>query len=119
MGNKSSLEEKVAFIFDHTRNLPLYERNYRKAIPGRRFEIDFSFTKYKVGVEVQGGTWLPKSGKSSGHVGAGQTRDFKKMNLFIENGWLVLQWSSDMIRQDPVFCVDQLKRVLKQRGWKE
>ena len=119
MGNKSTLEEKVIFLLKNMGSFPPYKRNYHKAIPDRKLEIDFAFLDYYVGVEVQGGTWLPKAGKSSGHVGAGQTRDFKKMNLFIENGWVVLQWSSDMIRQDPAFCVDQLKRVLKQRGWKE
>ena len=117
MGNKSALEEKAVFILDHTRKLPPYERNYRKAIPGRKLEIDLAWVEYKVGVEIQGGTWLPKSGKRSGHVGAGQTRDFEKMNLFIENGWLVLQWSSDMVRGNINNCMDQLERVLRQRGW--
>ncbi len=119
MGNKSALEEKVVFLLNNVGGVPPYERNYRKGIPGRRLEADFAWPRYKVGIEVQGGTWLPKSGKASGHVGAGQTRDFKKMNLFIENDWKVLQWSSDMIRDDPVFCIEQLKRVLKQRGYKE
>ena len=120
MGNKSDLEKKVVFLLKNVGGIPPCERNYRKAIPGRRLEIDFAWPDpYKTGIEVQGGIWLAKAGKSSGHIGAGQSRDFKKMNLFIENGWAVLQWSADMIRQDPVFCIDQLKRVLKQRGYSE
>ena len=120
MGNKSALEEKVVFLLKRVGGIPPCERNYYKAIPGRRLEIDFAWPgHYKTGIEIQGGIWLPKTGKKSGHVGAGQVRDFKKLNLLVENGWAILQWSADMIRQDPVFCIEQLKRVLKQRGCNE
>lgn len=74
----------------------VFVRNYRKAIPGRNLELDLADLKNKVGIEVQGGTW----GKSrSGHsTGAGIRRDCEKANLMQLNGWRVLSFTTDQIR---------------------
>ncbi|MBU2177643.1 MAG: hypothetical protein KJ556_21330 [Gammaproteobacteria bacterium] len=115
---KDDLERAVEFHLKSLGPLPEWEKHYRKAIPGRRYEIDFCWPEFKVGIEVQGGIWLAKTGKKSGHIGAGAVRDFEKLNLLAEHGWIILQWSTDMIRRDPMGLIDQLKRILKNRGWR-
>lgn len=91
-----------------------YVRNYRKAIPNRRYEIDFAWPLLSppVGIEIQGGVWLAKAGKKGGHIGAGQVRDYQKLNLATIHGWKILQFSTDMLRRDPQGCIAQLKRLL-------
>lgn len=115
MAKQSELENKLDEILKDQKDFPKYKRNVRGKIPGSsRMEIDFWFgPKYKVGIEVQGGIWMSRSG----HKGAGQVRDYKKCNLAQIGGIILLQFSSDMIR-DSDNCISTIKDALKRAGWK-
>lgn len=80
----------------HLAKLPVPEREYQ-AIPGRRFRWDFAWPTEQDGallVEVQGGTW-----NTGAHGrGSGISRDCEKLNLATLNGWKILQFTSDQIR---------------------
>jgi very-short-patch-repair endonuclease len=65
------------------------------AIPGRKFRWDFAWPDNKLLVEVQGGTW---NGGAHGR-GSGIAKDTEKLNLAVINGWRVLQFTPDQIRQ--------------------
>lgn len=54
--------------------------------------LDLGFEEFKVGVEVQGGTFSKNRGKHS--RGAGQSKDFKKINAATMEGWSVLQFDA-------------------------
>lgn len=92
---QEELENKMAFLLQTAGLLKRFTRNYRKAIPGRSFELDFADVENKIGVEVQGGTWMPKMAHNSG---AGIRRDCEKSILMQLNGWRVLPVTPDMIR---------------------
>ena len=68
-----------------------HEREFR-AVPGRRFRWDFRVED--VLIEVQGGIWQ-KGGHSTG---TGITRDCEKANLATINGWRVLLFTGDMVK---------------------
>ena len=86
---------------------PVFE--YRH-IPDRKFRLDVAFIAHKVGVEIQGGLWLPISGHKSGvHI----KRDYEKMNLSILNGWLVLQIEPKEVCL--LETIDKIKRLIASR----
>lgn len=73
---------------------PVFELQH---IPGRKFRLDIAWPNDHVkdsgaycggiGIEVQGGIWMPISGHKSGvHI----KRDYEKNNLSLLNGWRVL-----------------------------
>lgn len=117
--SKSHLEEKLESAILNDGSLPEYIRNYRHAFPGRKLEIDFWFDDYRVGVEVQGGIFIPP-GKKSGHIGIGQHRDYEKMNLAQINDILLLQCDTKMLgSQDRISeFIEMLKAALRKRGWR-
>jgi len=75
---------------------PVFELQY---IPGRKFRLDIAWQDWKVGIEVQGGTYgrgkrCPYCGerKAMGHSSiTGMIRDREKNNLGILAGWRVFQ----------------------------
>lgn len=78
-------------------------------IPTRKFRWDGAWPKQKVAIEVQGGTW---SGGSHGR-GSGITRDCQKNNLAVAAGWRVFYVTTDMLRDDPITFIEQIKQVLQ------
>lgn len=73
--------------------LPAPKTEYR-AIPERRFRWDMAFRESLILVEIQGGTWA-KGGHSTG---LGITRDAEKANLATLNGWRLLFFTTEMVR---------------------
>jgi len=99
---KSDLEEKFSFYWRLLHpELPEPEVHYRKAIPGRRLELDFAWPDHgKIGVEVQGGTWA--KGRKQGHTrGSMYERDCIKLNLMQREGWDVYWLTTTMLTNDP------------------
>ena len=68
-----------------------HEREY-KAIPGRRFAYDFYLPEYNLLIELQGGTWMKRSGHNSG---SGIQRDCEKLNLAVLEGFDVMHFTTD------------------------
>jgi hypothetical protein len=55
----------------------------------RLFRLDYSFPEYKIGIEVDGGTW---SKERSGHSsGTGLARDREKSTLLATLGWSLIR----------------------------
>lgn len=86
--------------------------DYRKGIPGRRYELDFCWIEASVAVEIQGGIWSPEMAHGRG---TGIQRDYDKLNLAQLEGWIVLQLSTTELRDAPGPFMDLVKRALAQR----
>ncbi len=112
--SSTTLEDKFILAVKENGHLPRYSRNV-KAIPGRKFEIDFYFSKYKVGIEIQGGIFIP----GSGHTGAGQVRDYDKVNLAQLNGIILLQFAAPHLSSEErrAEAIAVVCKALEIRGW--
>lgn len=65
-----------------------------KIVPNRKFRWDYAWPDLKLAVEVNGGIWV-QSGHSSG---TGIARDAEKLNLAVLEGWRVLVFTKDPIK---------------------
>lgn len=83
----SDLEEKFAKQWADE-GLPSYERNYQPWLPHRAFEVDFALPALKLGIEIEGGIFMRKSGHSTG---TGIARDIDKHNLAVFTGWTLIR----------------------------
>jgi very-short-patch-repair endonuclease len=62
--------------------------------PTRKWRFDFCFPVERIAVELQGGVWTDgKHGR-----GSGIRKDYEKLNAAQLLGYMVLQYSSDMVR---------------------
>jgi very-short-patch-repair endonuclease len=89
------LSDPAATLLFHMRaaGLPEPEQEYYFARP-RRFRADYAYPERRILIEVEGGTW-----KGGRHVtGAGYRRDCEKYNLAALGGYMVLRFTSDMVR---------------------
>lgn len=103
----SDLEDKLTFQLTAA-DIP-FEREV-KVIPGRKFRFDFAITGTKYLVEVNGSTWVPNTGHTSGN---GLRRDYEKGNLAEVLGYHVLTFTADMVNSG-----EALKVIEKVRGEK-
>jgi hypothetical protein len=69
-----------------------FERDYVFAKP-RKFELDFAWTRYRLGLEIEGGLWV---GGAHSHP-QGVERDIEKGNLAVLAGWRVLRATGRMV----------------------
>ncbi len=80
---------------------------------GRRCKFDFSWPGilsgqfHSLAVEIDGGTWLAKSGHTTG---AGFEKDREKDSAAISHGWVVLRLTSKMVKNGQ--AIRHLKYVL-------
>jgi hypothetical protein len=106
--------------------LPTWEPEYRFAAlhvglgPGLRerlatarlknWRFDAAWTSDKVFVELQGGVW-----NAGRHVrGAGYSGDCEKLNAATMLGWRGLFFTTDMLKKDPMGCMDKVRMLLKE-----
>lgn len=78
--------------------------NFRKRMREaglRDWRFDFAWPQERVAVEIEGGTWV--RGRHS--RGAGYGIDCEKYNVAQLNGWIVLRFTSDMLKNDPIRVV--------------
>lgn len=80
-----------------------------RLVPGRRYRFDFSWDGLVV--EINGGTWLARSGHSGG---AAIDKDYWRLNEVVAEGYRVMMFSSSMLRRDPRQCIELVKRALAQ-----
>lgn len=86
-----------------------YEHNAH-FVEDRKWELDFYWREAKTSVEVMGGLW--RRGKGA-HRGLGQRRDYEKMNRCVMEGIKVLQFSTEMVRENPIGCAEMVKVLLE------
>ncbi len=79
--------------------------------PKRKWELDYLAARFKLGIEIHGGT------HSEGrHVrGDGFESDRRKMNAAHEMGITVLEFTAAMLTDGT--AIQQTERVMKARGW--
>lgn len=108
---------------DHWRllasDLPAYEPEYRFAqhviLPtgkpwGVRF--DFAWPDYLAAVEVEGGHYVQGRHQRP----EGFEDDCRKYNQAILDSWRVLRFTGDMLKNDPIGCVNQVRQLLTARA---
>ena len=74
--------------------------------PPRRWRFDFAFPDQKIAIECEGGTWA-----NGRHVrGAGFEKDAEKYNTAAIEGWMVLRFTSGMIKSGK--ALNQIEQAL-------
>lgn len=79
--------------------------------PGRRFRFDFAFPSHRLAVEVDGGTW--QIGRHQTAVGF--AKDCEKFNLATLDGWRVLRYTTDMVKQGT--AIEHVMKMLTLREY--
>jgi very-short-patch-repair endonuclease len=104
--------EDKSYLFAHAWQMlapdmptPTAEYNFDHYV-GRRHRFDWAFIDLRIGVEVDGGQFAKFGGR---HAGDG---DREKLNIAAELGWLVFRFSTQMLENDPLGCVEQVKRAI-------
>ena len=91
-----------------------FEREW-KCIPKRRFRFDFVHIQSRVAIELQGGIY-GKGRRRGAHIRPqGYERDCEKNNLAALHGWVVLAFTSGMLRDDPTACCELIADVIADR----
>jgi very-short-patch-repair endonuclease len=88
-------------------DLPPHETEYVFAKP-RRWRFDYCFIPQKVAIELDGGSW--SGGRHT--RGKGFEADCEKLNAATLLGFKTLRFTSTMLKNDPVGCVEQVRRLL-------
>lgn len=92
---KSHLESDFLFLI-RCANFPKPEQEYRFD-QTRRFRFDFAWPELKLAVEIEGGIWL---GRRGGHTSAkGYINNCRKYNLAVLQGWTVLRYTKETMRE--------------------
>ena len=89
----SDLEDKLEFQLKSAK-ITGFTREY-KFHSKRRWRLDFAWIDQKIGVEVEGGIWLPRSGHNTG---VGISRDVEKGNALTLLGWKLIRVTGKMIK---------------------
>lgn len=106
-GVQSDLEAALLYYL-RVGGLPAPVTQY-KAVEGRRFVWDFAYPDRRLLIEVQGGTWMEKSGHNTG---TGLRRDYDKNNHAVLAGWRVLYFSKDMI--EDLSAIEVIRKALEE-----
>lgn len=91
----SALEERFLLLC-RAEGLPTPEREYRFC-PDRMWRADFAWPDARLLVEVEGGVWT----RGRHTRGAGYVGDLEKYNRATLDGWRVLRYAGDMLRDAP------------------
>ena len=91
---------------------PAFETEHRFAKDiGRQWRFDFAWPGYKVALEVDGGTFLPKGYHTRG---TGFEKDVEKHNVAAMTGWLVIRVTKHMIND--LRALNTIRAALLIRG---
>jgi very-short-patch-repair endonuclease len=101
---RSQHEEKLA-VHIRVAQLPEPQREYRFDAE-RRWRLDFAWPEFKIGCEVEGGTWI----QGRHQRGAGFQSDAEKYNTLIVGGWRCLRFTPQMVRDGS--AIRTLERLL-------
>lgn len=82
-----------------------------KLVPGRKLAWDFAWVFHKLVVEVNGGTYVPQTGHTSGK---GIARDYEKANLAALAGWKQLTFTAKDVHDG--IALEMIERVLNEQA---
>lgn len=88
-----SLIEEELFYQIKVAGLPEPTREYRFDSV-KRWRFDFAYLDRKLAIEVEGGTWVPNTGHTSG---VGYQGNVRKYNAAVLQGWKLLRFTTDMV----------------------
>jgi len=115
--SRSKLEREFALRFRQLgSDLPAYVEQYRFC--ERMYTFDFAWPgkEYQLAVEVDGGNRMVRwSTKLQRDVVVGKhtkSADYEKLNHAVCLGWRVLRFTGEMLRKDPVGCIDDVRTAL-------
>jgi very-short-patch-repair endonuclease len=106
MRSKSDVEDE--FLFQIRAIGLAAPRREAKIIEGRKFRFDFVWDSAKLAVEINGSTWRPNTGHTSG---SGIARDYTKHNLAVLAGWRVLFFTTQDVKDGSALTI--LEKALK------
>lgn len=92
--------------------LPAFIQNY-VFMKERKFELDFAWPEYRVGVEIQGGVFNSKTGAHGSPLKI--LRDMEKSNLLVLCGWKVLRYTPQDVSCG--IAVAALKQLFGRNGY--
>jgi len=75
----------------------------------RKWRFDWAHSEKLLATEIDGGTWT--SGRHS--RGKGIANDCEKYNAAAVAGWRVLRFTPQMVKRDPVGCVEIILAAAK------
>lgn len=85
------------------------EREYRGAVPGRRYRLDIAIPAIRLAIEVDGWQW---HGRHKGDF----ARDRERQNMLTLNGWHILRFSAGQIRSSLESCVRVIESATRRLG---
>lgn len=100
--------EKLLLLQIKAAKLPLPEIEQRFH-PVRRWRFDMAWPDFKIGVEVEGGTWVGGAHNRGRHFES----DCEKYNTAVQLGWRVLRFTTDMVEDGRAL---ETIRLLLQNG---
>jgi very-short-patch-repair endonuclease len=74
--------------------------------PTRRWRLDFAWPDRRLGIEVQGGTFL--RGPSGHTSGIGVQRDCEKSNALTVAGWRCLKYTTKDLSERPMQVIEEI-----------
>lgn len=96
----------VSFLTMLAPDLPPCEREYRFH-PTRKWRFDAAWPAQALACEVDGGQWVARGGRHN------TDKDREKLNEAAAMGWRVVRFSADMLKTDPLGCLEVLRRALE------
>lgn len=103
--NEDKKELLVEAIKQYGQHLPKYKSEFR-FLADRQYRFDLAYLRQRVAIEVDGGQWMKYGGRHS------RDSDRWKMAEAAAMGWRVIHLSPEMIKADPVRCIDCISRAL-------
>ena len=95
----------VELVDKYGKNLPKYKSEFLFH-PSRKWRADFCFTRKRLIVEIDGGQWLRFGGRHSRDSDRWKLCEAAAMN------YRVIHLSPEMIKSDPLACIDVVSRAL-------
>lgn len=88
---------------------PVPVREFRFAAPERQWRFDFCWPLSLVAVEIDGGIFM--HGRHT--RGKAFSEDCEKMNAAVIRGWRVLRFTTLMLKEKPMQCVEMAARLVR------
>lgn len=91
---------------------PLAEYEFH---PERNFRFDWSFPKFMIAVEIDGGNRMATVTDSGNAVAIGRhtkASDYEKLNHAAALDWSVFRFTPEMLKNDPIGCCELVYNLL-------